>query len=109
MSIGQLRKQVAVQAETQTPDGAGGYALGWATLAVVWADMTPASGNEAFTAGHLEGHVTHQVKMRWRGDLAITTDMRLLYDNRAFNIHAVINQGEANQWAVLLVEEGGAL
>jgi head-tail adaptor len=47
--------------------------------------------------------------MRWRTDLAITADMRLLYNNRAFNIHAIMNSDERNQWAELLVEEGGAV
>jgi SPP1 family predicted phage head-tail adaptor len=109
MHIGELRKQVAVQAEQQTPDGAGGYALAWTTLASVWADIAPASGNEVFAAGHLEGHVTHKITMRWRSDLAITSDMRLLYNNRAFNIRAVMNKDESNQWATLLVEEGAAV
>jgi SPP1 family predicted phage head-tail adaptor len=108
MKIGDLRKQVSVQAEQRTPDGAGGYALAWTTLATVWADISPASGNEIYVAGHLEGHVTHKVTMRWRGDLAIATDMRLLYNARVFNIRAVMNKDESNQWATLLVEEGSA-
>ena len=46
--------------------------------------------------------------MRWRSDLAITSDMRLLYNSRTFNIRAVMNVDERNQYAELLVEEGGA-
>ncbi|MDR3425292.1 MAG: phage head closure protein [Alphaproteobacteria bacterium] len=108
MKIGNLRKQIALQAEQQTPDGAGGYALAWTTLATVWADISPATGREVYTAGHLEGRVTHKVTIRWRSDITITTDMRLLYNARTFNIRAVMNQDEANQYATLLVEEGTA-
>jgi SPP1 family predicted phage head-tail adaptor len=109
MKIGNLRKQVAIQQEQQTSDNAGGYALAWITLATVWADINPVSGNKIYVSEHLEGHVTHRVMMRWRSDLAITADMRLVYNNRAFNIRAVMNQDESNQYATLLVEEGAAL
>ena len=109
MKIGNLRKRIAIQAEQQTPDGAGGYDLAWTTLATVWAEISPASGNEVYAAGHLEGHVTHKVTLRWRSDLSITTDMRLVTNNRAFNIRAVLNKDEGNQWAILLVEEGAAV
>ncbi len=108
MKIGDLRKQIIIQQEQQTPDGAGGYELAWNNVATVWAEIVPVSGNEIYTSGHLEGHVTHKITMRWRGDLAITTDMIAVYNMRIFNIRAVINQDEANQYASLLVEEGAA-
>jgi SPP1 family predicted phage head-tail adaptor len=109
MYIGKLRKQVALQQEQKTPDGAGGYALAWTTLATVWADIIPQSGKEVFASGPLEGHVTHKITMRWRADLAPTTAMRLMIGARAFNIRSVINKDEGNRWIVLLVEEGGAV
>ncbi len=109
MRIGQLRKRVAIQAESSTPDGAGGYTLGWATVATVWADINPVTGNEAFVAQHLEGHITHRITLRWQSGVTITSDMRVLYGSRLFNIHAVLNNDERNQWIELLVEEGSAV
>jgi len=109
MRIGELRKQITIQAETPTPDGAGGYALGWMNIATVWANIEPLSGREIFTAQHLEGHVTHRVTMRYRSDITITSDMRFVYSNRVFNIRSVLNPDEGNQWRELLVEEGGAI
>jgi len=108
MHIGNLRKQIVIQSEQQTPDGAGGYALAWTNVATVWAEISPVSGRELSAAGQLEGRVTHKMTTRWRGDLAITTDMRILYNARPFNIRAVINTDESNQWADILVEEGTA-
>jgi len=108
MNIGKLRKRVVLQAEAQTPDGAGGYTLAWATVATVWATIAPASGHEIYVSGHLEGRVTHKVTMRWRGDLSVTADMRLLYGTRVFNIRAALNIGEENRQTVLFVEEGCA-
>lgn len=109
MKIGNLRKRISVQSEQQTADGAGGYTLTWTTLATLWADIVPATGRELYTAGHLEGRVTHKITTRWRADLAVTSDMRIAYNTRVFNIHAVMNDGENNQWMILLVEEGAAL
>ncbi|MFA4994219.1 MAG: phage head closure protein [Bdellovibrionales bacterium] len=108
MAIGTLRKKVSIQTESKTPDNAGGYTLAWTTLATVWANITPISGKEVFAAGHLEGRATHKVTIRWRGDIALTPDMRLSYNSRAFNIRAVLNKGEENKHFLLYVEEGGA-
>ncbi|MDE1901664.1 MAG: phage head closure protein [Alphaproteobacteria bacterium] len=109
MKIGDMRKQISIQQEQPTPDGAGGYALAWVTLATVWADIMPVSGRETFAAAHLEGRVTHKITLRWRGDVAITSDMRVLYNTRAFNIHAVMNNDESDHFITILAEEGGPL
>ncbi len=107
MRIGELRKQIIIQSENPTTDSAGGYVLAWTDVATVWAEIKPLSGNEVFTAQHLEGHITHHVLMRYRSD--VTTDMRLSYNGRLFNIRAVLNMEERNQWTELLVEEGAAV
>ena len=107
MRIGQLRKRVIVQAETQAVDAAGGYMLGWTNFASVWAEIEPITGQEHVVAAHLEGHVTHHVTMRYVS--GVTTDMRIFYNSRLFNIRAVLNTDERNQWTELLVEEGAAV
>jgi SPP1 family predicted phage head-tail adaptor len=104
MHTGTLRKRITIQAETSTPDSAGGYALSWTDVATVWADIKPESGREVFIAQHNEGRVTHRVTLRYYA--GITTDMRVLYGSRVFNIRGVLNPNEANQWTELLVEEG---
>jgi len=104
MTIGSLRKRITVQAETQVPDGAGGYALGWGDVLTAWAEIAPLSGREVFAAGHLEGHVTHKITMRYQS--GITTDMRVSFNGRLFNIRAVMNVDESNRWLELVVEEG---
>ena len=109
MRAGMLRKQIAVQAEQPTTDGAGGYALAWVALATVWGEIEPVSGRQVYADGHIEGHVTHRVVVRWRSDVTITVDMRLVYNGRMFNILSVINDGERNHQVTLLVEEGGAV
>lgn len=108
MKIGALGKRIALQAEERTPDGAGGYALAWTTLAALWANIQPLSGREVFSAGHLESRVTHKITFRWQSGLTPTASMRVLYKTRTFNIRAVLNADEADRWTVLFVEEGSA-
>jgi uncharacterized phiE125 gp8 family phage protein/SPP1 family predicted phage head-tail adaptor len=107
MTSGALRKRVTFQTETPTTDNAGGYALAWTNVITVWADIKPSSGNKYFVDGHLEGHITHHVTIRYQ--TGITTDMRMVYSSRLFNIRAVLNADESNQWLELLVEEGTVL
>ncbi len=109
MTIGTLRKRVVLQEEQRTPDGAGGYALSWASVATVWAEITPVSGHEVVASAGIEGHATHKVRMRWRDDLSLHSGMRLLHGSRTFNIRYVLNVHEANRWALILAEEGCAL
>ncbi len=105
--IGSLRRRVTLQAETHVSDEAGGYAVGWADVATVWAEIAPLSGREYYISRRLEGHVTHRVRMRYRP--AVTTSMRIAYDGRVFNIRAVVNRSEAGRWLELIAEEGGAV
>ncbi len=107
MTIGNLRKRVTFQSETPTTDSAGGYALVWTDVANAWAEIKPASGNQYFVDGHLESHITHHITLRYQS--GITAEMRMIYNNRLFNIRAVLNTDESNRWLELLVEEGSAL
>lgn len=109
MAIGNLRKKVTLQQEQRTPDSGGGYTLAWATVATVWAAITPMSGHEITAASGIQGRLTHKITMRWRNDIPLNAGMRLLYGTRAFNIRYVLNAREANRWAIMLAEEGGAI
>ena len=107
MHIGFLRKRITIQNETSTPDGAGGFVLAWSDVATVWAEIMPLNGREVFVAQQPEGRVTHRVTLRWFS--GVTTDMRVVFNSRVFNIRSVLNTDERNQWLELMVEEGGAV
>jgi SPP1 family predicted phage head-tail adaptor len=106
MRTGERRKHVILQSEQQTPDGAGGYTLAWTNFATVWAEITPVTGDTVFVSGHLEAHITHKMTIRYLA--GVTTDMRILWNSRTFNIRAVTNVEERNRVLELLVEEGVA-
>lgn len=105
--IGDLRLRVTLQAEGATSDDGGGYVSSWEDIASVWAQIVPLTGNEVFVHARVEAHVTHRITMRYRSD--VTTAMRLIYQERVFNIRAVLNSDERNRWLYLLAEEGAGV
>lgn len=107
IALGRLRQRVTIQQESRVDDGAGGYALSWQDVAVVWAAVEPTGGREIVFAGRVEARVTHRVILRYRAD--VTAAMRVVYDGRAFAVRAVVNLGERDRFTQLLVEEGGAV
>lgn len=48
MSALRLNRRLVLEAMARVPDGAGGYAEGWAALGVLWAAVTPGTGRESF-------------------------------------------------------------
>ena len=109
MRLGHLRHQITLQQETQVPDGAGGYALGWTPVATVWGDISPLSGREVFVGHALQGLVTHRVTLRYIPGLTVTIGMSLVSNTRSYKIHAVLNTDARNRWLELLVEDGGGV
>lgn len=54
MGTRKFRDRVTFQRETRAPDGAGGYAQGWADVVTVWGRYLPGSSREAVEAGRLQ-------------------------------------------------------
>ncbi|MFN3209694.1 MAG: head-tail adaptor protein [Roseovarius sp.] len=47
MNANDLDRQLLLQEDERTPDGAGGFTGGWMTLGSLWADIRAGSGREA--------------------------------------------------------------
>jgi len=105
-SIGRLRYLVKLQSPTRTTDTGGGQSISWSTVTDLYADIRPASGNEAFTQGQLQENTRHEVTVRYRSDM--NTSYRLLYGSRIFNIRHIKNVNESDRFFVLTCEEGVA-
>lgn len=105
-----LRHRLTLQQEVQTPDNAGGYTRSWQDVAQLWAEIIPTStvsmSKEILFAGQLQAQVTHKILLRYRA--GVSAGMRLLFDNRAFNIRYVLNSEEAGETLEILAEEGVA-
>lgn len=110
IEAGRLRHRLVLQQRSSQADGGGGQAGGpWAapvTVATVWGSIEPLSGGERLRAMRLEGHLTHRVVIRYRA--GVTSDMRIAFGARVFNIRAVVDIDERRRALELLCEEGVA-
>jgi SPP1 family predicted phage head-tail adaptor len=105
MRGGDLRHLVSIEAPDQTRAPSGAVVRGWKVFVLKWwARVEPVSGRESFTNLEFVKEITHQVTMRFVEGL--TSDMRVTYGARHFDILAVANTNERNVEHVLLCREG---
>lgn len=101
---GMLRHSIGIYQWAKTPDGMGGTTNAPELFSTVRAFIKPVSGGERWQSMRIEANVTHRIYMRYRA--GITADKFIQYGSRKFNIKAVINLEEANQWLEVYAEEG---
>lgn len=101
--IGDLVHRFGVEAPVRTPDGAGGFTVGFTLLAEVWGSLETLAGDEYPTADRLAGQLTHSVWLRWRED--VTTDMRLRLGPRVFQVRAVVDHDGRRRFVECRCEE----
>uniref|UniRef100_A0A6M3K9C6 Putative head-tail joining protein n=1 Tax=viral metagenome TaxID=1070528 RepID=A0A6M3K9C6_9ZZZZ len=108
MRSGQLRHMIAIQEQTDTADGMGGYTTAWADvsgMSSVPAAIWPLKSAERIDAMKLEHEVTHRIRIRYRS--GVTTKMRIYWSDKTktFNIVSIINPDERNIMLEMLATE----
>lgn len=109
LRAGVLNRRIRIQTPSAMLDAFGIPVPGWADLLTVWGAIEPLTGRELFNAQQVASEVTHRITLRFNALLADTrlvATYRALYAGRAFNLHAVLNEDEANVSMVLLASEG---
>jgi len=109
MRAGDLRRRVTLQSRSTTQDAYGGQVNTWSDLVVMWADIAALTGRELEAAKAVQTEVTHHVTVRYQSifaDPKAVAAMRIVYNNRYFNIHACLNVDERNREINLLCSEG---
>lgn len=66
---GSLNRRLALEEPLETPDGAGGVTRTYATIATLWAQVTPVSSRGDFEADRSGGAVTHRIRIRTSPDI----------------------------------------
>lgn len=87
-SIGQMKHLITILKQIRISDDQGGYKEMWQNAGIVWASIEPVSGKEYYEAMQLTNDITHKVRMRYT---SITPHNRIKYNNRIFEIIAVID------------------
>jgi len=101
--IGDLRHRIVFEQPVEVDDGHGGHVVSWATFATVWAAVEPISGREYFEAHQMQREVTHRVKIRSLPGL--DENMRIIFNDRVFEIESIIDLDERRYFMELLCRE----
>lgn len=104
IQAGKQRHRVTFEALTETRNSSGGERFEWQPICTVQTEIVPLSGKSLFAAQQNHSEVTGIIKMRYRAD--INAKMRVIYKEKIYSIHAVINVGERNRELNLMTSEG---
>ena len=101
MNAGELRSRITIRKPVKSRVR-GDSKTTWTDVDTVWGSIRPLRGREIFIGGQQQGEATHEIRMRWRADVAAHNEWRLRYANRNFDIQNTINFEESNN--ELLIE-----
>lgn len=102
--VGEMKHRITIETPTRSTDGIGGFTSTWATFASAWASITPVAAREDFHASRLEHRVTHKIMIRYVA--SVTSNMRVVFGSRTFQIKGIKNLEERNRFLELKCEEG---
>lgn len=103
MKIGKLRHRITLQKQVNKPNDYGAVVPTWKNVATVWADVSPISGREYFSAQQVQSEVTTQIWMRYLAGVIPT--MRVKFGKRYLEIVSVMNTQERNVSLQLMCKE----
>lgn len=75
----------------------------WAKVEDIWLQVRPLRGREVETIRQQIPQASHKVRCHYRP--AITAGMRFVRGSREMHIEQVLNDGERNQWCVIIATE----
>lgn len=106
VKIAELRQRIKFQSLTRTADGQGGWTESWSDFAEVWAKVEPVSASEKYFSQRIQQNTTHKIAIRWLEN--ITSEMRIVFESRIFQIHGIRRENEERWFMFIDAEEGVA-
>lgn len=95
-TIGALRHRVTLEAPTQTPDDAGGFARSYTPLTQLRAKIETRAARDDFIAEREEQQATHRVTIRWRND--VTQGVRFDHRGRKLLVRSVVDPDQQRRF-----------
>lgn len=103
MDPGQLRTQMTLQDQIETPDDRGGFIVTWTDVSLIWATIeTVVPRGEAFGGRQFE-EASHRVTMRFRGD--VKPGQRLVRARTNYRIQLVSDVDGSERYLTCFVVE----
>lgn len=98
-----LDKRIVIETLTLSANDSGGQDETWTTHATVWASLKPKIVKEVNFAQRIEPRTDHEIIIRYLSTL--NSKMRVKFGSRYFEIKAIVNIEENNQWMQILATE----
>lgn len=110
---GNFKQRAYFEYATLTDDGMGGGTESWTKLTDDWVNIIPVSANQRLQMNAQGVTTTHTVQVRYRDDLdalgyakgQYDNLLKMVYNNREFNIQYVINEYEEGYYFEMAAEE----
>src|SRR4051794_29156926 len=84
---GRLKTRLAIQAPVETGDAQGGVTRSFATVATVWASVTPVAARATGSAVEADAHgATARYRIVLRSNFALTLQHRLVDGARIYSV-----------------------
>lgn len=104
MRPGEMRHRVTLQKPALSRSSTGQPSKNWETVTLLWAKIEDLSGREYFIAQQAPtAQVTTRVTIRWR--VGVKPEMRILYEDRIFDIKAVLEPEGRRRWLQIMCQE----
>ncbi|WP_370645736.1 phage head closure protein [Ruegeria sp. Ofav3-42] len=103
-----MNRKLVLEAPERSADGSGGYTETWATLGMVWAEVTARSGSERQVAGVPVSRVSYRIVVRGAPEgstLRPSPDQRFREGARRFVIRAVAERDPRGQYLTCFADE----
>lgn len=98
MDASRLTAALVLEDKVRTPDGGGGWSIGWTPLGTLWANVRTGTGREDVIGARPHARITHRVTVRWAAETSPRrprADQRFLAGDRVFDILAVSEAKDA--------------
>lgn len=87
IQAGKLNRRITIQGKSIVQDDVGAEIVTWGDVATVWAELLTLRGSERYALQQFVGHALQTFRIRWSSTVAvITTEHRISYDGRTFDI-----------------------
>ncbi|UOF79256.1 head tail joining protein [Caudoviricetes sp.] len=98
-----MRERVAAYSQSQTVNAAGEITSGWSLIATIWARVEPLSASQIVLANRDDAQRIYKMVIRYRTD--ITTNSRIIWRNRKFDVTGVMDETEQRQFLTVMLLE----
>lgn len=103
IEVGKLRERVSIYSQSQTVDAAGSIATTWALVATTWARMEPMGASAIVLASRDDAQRIYRMTIRYRTN--ITTNSRVVWRTRKFDVEGVMDPTEQRQFLTVTLRE----